>query len=414
MTDAARPESRRRAESPEEPRYGAGGSPPGVSLGRVLAWAPFTLLGLAFVITAIVDDRFPGSTWFVWLIALTAATAALRTWWQRHARSRTARITCFVVNLLLTLGLLTLSPLYGVYAFVGYLDAVAVFTGAAQPAALVAAASLNALAQSGGPQGALDRPVIFGFLLVANGALAVFMVQVDGNRQRTVTRLERALGDLTEAERVNAELHHQLIQQAKESGTLEERQRVSREIHDTVAQGLIALLRQIEAAAEAGTVQEARRHLCDADATARESLAEARRAVAALASPRLDDADLPEALHTLVAGWSASTGVAAAFQVTGRPAAGPHAADLLRVCQEGLSNVARHAGASRVDVTLSYLPDEVRLSVQDDGTGLSSESGAPSGAGLPGMRHRMVAAGGDLTLHTPEGGGCVLTAVIPR
>lgn len=396
---------------PTDLRGGASGS---AQLGRALTWAPFALLALAFLITAVVDARAVGSTWFAWLVALTAATAALRVWWQQRARSRAALVTCFVLNLLLTAGLVTLSPLYGVYAFVGYLDAVAVFAGTAQPAALIAAASLNALAQAQGPQGAVDRPVIFAFLLLANSALAVFMVQVDRHRQRTVTRLEQALTDLTQAERVNAELQHQLVRQARESGALEERHRVSREIHDTVAQGLIALLRQIEAAAESSTVQDARGHLCDADATARESLAEARRAVAALASPRLDDADLPEALHTLVSGWSATTGVAAGFRTTGKPAVGQHDADLLRVCQEGLANVARHSGASRVEVTLSYQPEEVRLSVQDNGSGLRHEPTPTSGAGLPGMRHRMAAAGGTLTLRTPEGGGWVLTAAIPR
>lgn len=406
-------------------------APPGAWLDRALALAPFALLGLSFAITVAVDARPMGSAWFAWLVALTAVTAGLRVWWQHRARSHPTLVGCFVANLLLTLGLLTLSPLYGVYAFVGYLDAVAIFSGAVQVPALIAAASLNALAQSGGPQGALSLPVIFAFLLVANSALAVFMVQVDRHRQRTVTRLEQALADLKEAERVNAVLHHQLIEQAKGSGMLQERQRVSREIHDTVAQGLIALLRQIEAAAEASTAQDARAHLCDADATARESLAEARRAVAALASPRLDDADLPSALHTLIASWSTSTGIAANFTTTGQAVEHPHDADLLRVCQEGLSNVARHSGASRVEVTLAYLPDLIRLTVQDDGIGLQRAPGpsvsrpgdGPAGAndgtgatgsGLVGMQHRMATAGGTLKIRTPEGGGCDLTAAIPR
>ncbi|GMA40919.1 sensor histidine kinase [Mobilicoccus caccae] len=387
-------------------------APSGPPLGRALAWTPYVLLALAFIGVAAVDTRPRGSVWFASVLGLTAVTVALRLWWGHRARSRRALVACFVLNLLLTLGLLTLSPLFGVYAFVGYLDAVAVFSGAAQPAALVAAASLNALAQSGGPQGALERPVLFALLLVVNGALAVFMVQVDGHRQRTVTRLEQALADLQEAERVNAELRDQVVRQARESGALEERQRISREIHDTVAQGLIALLRQIEAAAEATTVQDSRGHLGDADATARESLGEARRAVAALASPRLDETDLPGALRTLVAGWSASSGVTVEFEVVGRPVDGAHDADLLRVCQEALSNVARHARAARVDVTLAYLSGDIRLTVQDDGTGLPRPH--REGCGLPGMRHRMSAAGGSLTLQTREGGGCVLTAAIPR
>ena len=93
--------------------------------------------------------------------------------------------------------------------------------------------------------------------------------------------------------------------------------------------------------------------------------------------------------------------------------------------------MARHSGASHVEVTLAYLPDLLRLTVQDDGAGLepTSRQSAPrsdegfagtgagtgaTGAGLPGMQHRMAAAGGTLDIHTPEGGGCVLTAAIPR
>lgn len=97
----------------------------------------------------------------------------------------------FVVNLGLTFLLISLSPLFGVYAFVGYLDAVAIFSGPVQLYALVAAGSLNALAQSGGPASALRQPVVFAFLLAANCGLAVAMVQIDKHRQRTVDRLRQ-------------------------------------------------------------------------------------------------------------------------------------------------------------------------------------------------------------------------------
>lgn len=83
----------------DEAQVVAEGPHPGTPLSRVLTWARFELLELAFVITAVVDDRGPGSTWFAWLLSLTAATAALRIWWQRQPRSRPALITCFVLNL---------------------------------------------------------------------------------------------------------------------------------------------------------------------------------------------------------------------------------------------------------------------------------------------------------------------------
>ncbi|MCA0296556.1 MAG: sensor histidine kinase [Actinobacteria bacterium] len=380
---------------------------------HALAAAPFVLLGLSYVFTMAVGGRPVEAGWLPWITAATSLTLALRVWWWLGCSSPRHRIAGFVVNLALTVLLVSLSPLFGVYAFVGYLDAVETFSGRGQPWALLAAASMNAYAQSGGPEGVLRQPWVFGFLLAINGGLAVAMVQVDRHRQRTVTRLQQALEDLEEAHQINEALQDQLLDQARTTGILEERQRLSREIHDTVAQGLIALLRQLEAASEAPTLSQARSILARVDNSARDSLAEARRAVAALASPRLDDDDLPTALATLTASWSAGSGVAATFHSIGDPHPNSHDSALLRVCQEALSNVARHAHASRVAVQLSYLDDSVTLEVADDGTGLDPGRGT-TGHGIPGIRTRLAAIGGHFTLATTEGGGCTLRAAIPR
>lgn len=380
-------------------------------LWRGLATAPFVLLGLALVVTLAVGGRAVEPDRLPWLIAATSVALGLRLWLLRCG-SRRERVAGFVVNLVLTLVLVSLSPVYGMYAFVGYLDAVAVFPRRGQAWALLAAASLNALAQSGGPEGVGREPALFAFLLLANGGLAVGMVQVDRHRQQTVTRLRGALADLEQAHRVNDLLQQQLVEQARDAGMMEERQRLSRDIHDTVAQGLIAALRQIEAAAEAGSVAEARGVLDRADRTVRDCLAEARRAVSALASPLLDDTDLRDALNSLSAAWSEATEIASAFRSTGDPAPTAHDADLVRICQEALANVAKHSGASRVDVTLTYAGDHLRLDVRDDGNGFDPDADATS-FGLAGMRERLRAAGGVLTLETREGGGCVLTAAVP-
>lgn len=381
-------------------------------LQLALAVAPFLLLVLSLVFTVVAGVATLAQGRLPWIVALTSLTFAFRLWWQLRCSTRRQRVAGFVINLALTLLLISLSPLYGVYAFVGYLDAVAIFAPPAQLYALIAAGSLNALAQSGGPAGALRQPLIFAFLLVANCGLAVAMVHIDKHRQRTVSQLRQTLADLAEANRVNAVLQEQVVDQARAAGVLEERQRLSREIHDTVAQGLIALLRQIEAASEADTLETARANLEHADATARDSLAEARRAVGALASPRLDRTDLPHALEALVTGWSDRSGCAAVFDCTGTSVATPHDADLLRICQEALANVAKHARASRVAVTLGYLDREIMLAVRDDGAGF--DPAAPTvGHGLRGMRERVQADGGVLILETAEGGGCTVRAAIP-
>lgn len=382
-------------------------------LRRAMGVLPYLLVGLAYAGTLAVGGRPVEAGWVPWLTALTALAVSHRVWWQVRCPSQRARVAGFVLNLVLTLVLVSMSPLYGLYAFVGYLDAVAVFTGPAQVWALVAAGSLNALAQSGGPDGVAQRPWLFAFLLLANAGLAVAMVQVDKHRQRTVTRMRRALADLEEARRANEALQAQLLDQARDAGVLEERQRLSREIHDTVAQGLIAVLRQIEAAAEASTPDAARGALDQADRMARDSLAEARRAVSALASPRLDDADLPTALNTLTAGWSDVTGIASSFRSAGPWAASRHDPDLVRVCQEALANVARHAEATRVDVCLTYTATHIHLDVCDDGVGFDPAHPTP-GHGLRGVRERLGAVGGSLAHETAEGGGCTMRVVVPR
>jgi signal transduction histidine kinase len=91
---------------------------------------------------------------------------------------------------------------------------------------------------------------------------------------------------------------------------------------------------------------------------------------------------------------------------------------LLRVAQEALVNVAKHAGATQVRLTLEYTPDAVRLSISDDGVGfeeLPAGVAAPGpwgGFGLLGMRERITALGG--TLDLTSDGGAQVVAVVPR
>lgn len=385
----------------------------GARLQAALAYLPYVLLAVAFGAALATVGPVSSQGRVPWMVVLTMLAVGYRIWWQVGGASPPWRVAGFVANFLLTLTLVSLSPLYGIYAFVGYLDAVVLFSGAAEVIALVATASQNALAQSGGPGQVLQQPLIFVLLLVVNGALAVAMVRIDRTRQRTVSRLTQALEQLEEAERANRALQDQVVAQARTAGVLQERERLSREIHDTVAQGLVALLRQIEAASEAATLAEAREHLDRADGTARDGLAEARRAVRALASPRLDHAELPDALQTLTSGWSEASGVAATFRATGTPSASASDAELLRICQEALANIAKHSAATQAEVDIAYAEDEIRLTVRDDGIGFD-EHVASTGHGVPGMRDRARAAGGTLSIESSEGGGCTVRAAIPR
>jgi signal transduction histidine kinase len=106
------------------------------------------------------------------------------------------------------------------------------------------------------------------------------------------------------------------------------------------------------------------------------------------------------------------SGVVTAFEVTGEPRPLEHkvALALYRTAQEGLTNVRRHARASRVDVLLDYRPDQVRLEVQDNGVGAAETAG---GFGLLGIRERMQLLGGSLEIDTGVGKGFCLAASVP-
>ena len=162
------------------------------------------------------------------------------------------------------------------------------------------------------------------------------------------------------------------------------------------------------------------RHLDEARATAREGLAEARRIVWALGPGALEGAPLPEALSRLAGRWSKAKGVEADVTVTGEVAPLPTETEvtLLRVAQEALNNVGKHAGATRTVLTLSYMGDRVTLDVVDDGAGFEAagaalEAGPEGGFGLRAMRERVEGAGGTLLVESEPGGGTSLAAGLP-
>src|SRR5262249_9694044 len=155
------------------------------------------------------------------------------------------------------------------------------------------------------------------------------------------------------------------------AGVLDERQRMAREIHDTIAHGLTGVVTQLEAAQQAGERAERSRHIENAAGLARESLAEARRSLEAARPEVLESSSLPEAIASVARSWSAINGIPVEVTTTGEPAPlHPEIESaLLRTAQEALANVEKHAGASRVGVTLSFMGDVVALDVRDDGVG---------------------------------------------
>jgi signal transduction histidine kinase len=201
-----------------------------------------------------------------------------------------------------------------------------------------------------------------------------------------------------------------------EAGVLAERHRLAGEIHDTLAQGftsIVTLLQAAEASLPTGA-NAARRHLDLALATARENLAEARTLVGALSPAPLEQGSLAEAVRRVADATGAESEVQARAEVTGSARRLPMGTEvvLLRVCQEALANVRKHAAAQRVAVRLSYADDVVRLTVADDGAGFDPEL-ITAGYGLRGMRDRVAQVGGTIQVTSAPGTGTQVCVEVP-
>ncbi len=211
-----------------------------------------------------------------------------------------------------------------------------------------------------------------------------------------------------------------LFDRSARLGAVEERNRLAREIHDTLAQGLAAAGLQIESAEaflETGPdTERARAALSRALDLTRLNLDEARRSVLDLRAAPLEGRSLPEALEVLADRWEAETGIAARFAAVNRARPLPPRVEvaLYRVCQEALTNVARHAGAGRASVRLVATPEAVRLVVEDDGRGFDPSHVDGGRQGLVGMGERVEMLGGTLDVQSASGGAITrIEATVP-
>ncbi|HEX3961645.1 MAG TPA: sensor histidine kinase [Trebonia sp.] len=258
-------------------------------------------------------------------------------------------------------------------------------------------------------------------------ALAWFLQtsdQQDQERKRALAELNKANERLVATISENESLQRQLVVQAREAGIHDERRRMAREIHDTLAQGLTGIVTQLQAAEQAADDPAGwRRHLTAATRLARESLTEARRSVDALRPEPLENGRLNEALADVTARWSALNGIPVQLTTTGRARPIEPEAEfaLLRTAQEALANVARHAGATRVGLTVSYMESELALDVRDDGVGFDATQLGPvqpvqpdrGGFGLVAMRQRIEGLAGNLQVESEPGGGTAISACVP-
>lgn len=332
----------------------------------------------------------------------------------------------YMTGVLVLMGVLTgLSPFYAFMALGVYGHAFCFLRGRWRYVAVAVAAGVAAFSQMGGR---FSLPFTAGWwwafaaLLACNAVVAggfswfgAFSAQQTERRKAVIAELEESNARLEAALAENAGLHAQLVAQAREAGVQDERQRMAREIHDTLAQGLTGIVTQLEAADAATCEDDVRDRLRIARGLARESLREARRSVDALRPEPLEAAQLPEAITDLATRWSETSGVRVRQETTGatRPLLPDVEVAIFRVAQEALANVAKHAVATTVGITLSYMDDVVVLDVRDDGRGFDLPDRGNGGFGLTAMEQRVRRVSGTLTVESAPDEGTALSASVP-
>lgn len=246
--------------------------------------------------------------------------------------------------------------------------------------------------------------------------LTRLMRNVDPLRPGQRVRLDRASAEVDELAEVFNGMLERLEAERRDSArrTLAaeegERLRLARELHDQVGQTLTALMLEVGQAAERAPA--VRGELREAQEAARALSDDIRQIVRRLRPEALDDLGLTSALTVLAEQFSRRSGIEVqrrfAFELP--PLDSEAEVVLYRVAQESLTNVARHAGATRVQVALLAVDDSVRLEVSDNGDGLN---GAIPGNGIRGMRERALLAGGELALRPSPTGGLSVQLDVP-
>jgi signal transduction histidine kinase len=231
---------------------------------------------------------------------------------------------------------------------------------------------------------------------------------------RTNIQRARLLEDLSTAHR------HLRLAAGREAdlATMRERNRLAREMHDSLGHALVSIAIKLEAVRLLYPVdsERATRELDDTTALVRSTMTELRHSLAGLRPAVLEEQPLQRALAELTRDMGQRTGITAEHCIDAQTAEldrGMQEA-FYRVSQEALTNVAKHAAAQHVALSLAVRDGAAMLEVSDDGVGLG---GAPrpgsGGLGVLGMRERIEALGGTLTIGPRSDRGTVLRARIP-
>lgn len=236
--------------------------------------------------------------------------------------------------------------------------------------------------------------------------------QLDAAQKQRLEALERVQEELTEREVLRRELLRHIVQAQED-----ERARIARELHDETAQTLAAFsldLATMQAIVpEKLAFQKINYRLQGLSKQMSQSLY---RLVHDLRPAQLDDLGLVSALQYLVDTDATSRGMSIQLKVDGEIRRLDKTVEtvLFRVAQEALANVARHSGTNKATIHLTYSKQEISISISDSGTGFDPQQpfAPPRGWGLMGMRERLEAVGGLLTIESSAGNGTRVKAVV--
>jgi two-component system sensor histidine kinase UhpB len=222
-----------------------------------------------------------------------------------------------------------------------------------------------------------------------------------------VARLQGAFRRMLDRLRAERRAGARAVLRAQEA----ERQRVAQDLHDEVNQALTAIVLRLEATAQSAPPELAA-ELRETRRLAGQAMEELLHLARELRPTALDDHGLLAALRTQVEDFRDRTGIEAAFHRRGDMPVLSNDQQLVvyRVTQESLSNIAQHAGASKVDVELSFVGRPI-LKIADDGRGIAADrrNGRTGSLGLSGMQERALLVGGRLDIHSTEGRGTTVT-----
>lgn len=218
------------------------------------------------------------------------------------------------------------------------------------------------------------------------------------------------LGQLARDLNRMAEQIQTLLASRQALAVVEERNRLARDLHDTVKQHVFANALLVRAARKQldRDPDVARRRLEEAEQLTEQTQQELIDLIKALRPAALADKGLLGMLRTYAGEWSERTGVAVDLRAQGERLTPLDMEEAFyRVAQEALTNVARHGGATNVDLRLTWTTAALEMTVRDDGRGFLVEEAAGKGLGLATMRERLEALGGALTISSEATGTCL-------